>query len=66
MGKRKEYMEISDILERLRKSESIRIINKKIGIHRTIIREVRDLVNEQGWLDPSSKIPSEYELMNIR
>ena len=66
MGKIKEYMEISDILERLRKSESIRIINKKIGIHRTIIREVRDLANEQGWLDPSSKIPSEYELMNTR
>ena len=53
MGKRKEYMEILDILERLRKKESIRSIHKKTGIYRTIIREIRQTASENDWLNPN-------------
>lgn len=59
-------MEILDILERLRKKESIRSINKKTGIHRTIIREIRQTASENDWLNPNSELPSENELLNSR
>lgn len=59
-------MELQDILERLRSDESIRSIQRNTGTHKTIIREIRDLASQKGWLDPSLELPSEFELQMAR
>jgi transposase len=51
-----------DVIRRLRLNQSIRAINRETGIHRTIIRELRDIAIQKGWLKETTPLPSEYAL----
>jgi transposase len=51
-----------DVIRRLRKKQSIRAIHRETGIHRTIIRELRDIAIQKGWLEKATPLPLEYTL----
>jgi len=59
-------MELLDIIERLRRGDSIGSIHRRLGVHKTIIREMRHLSLGRGWLDQSSHPPSEPEIIEAR
>jgi len=54
-------MEKREIIKRLRLKESIRGIQKETGYSRELIREIKKISLENGWLD-SKEIPSENDL----
>ena len=54
--------ELREIVIRLKKGCSIRAINRALGVHRTIIREVRDRARDEGWLDPKTSLPTEEQV----
>ncbi|MBN2422482.1 IS21 family transposase [Candidatus Woesearchaeota archaeon] len=58
-------IEILDLIKRLRLNHSIRNIYKETGVHRTIIRNIRDKVLEKGFLNNDNPIPTEEELLKI-
>lgn len=53
-----------DIIRRLRLRQSIRSINKETGVHRTIIRQLQQLAEENYWLDASKGEPTESEVVS--
>ena len=57
--------ELYDIIARLRKGHGIREIHRALGVHRTIIRTLRDIAQEEGWLKPTCPLPTE-ELIQRR
>ncbi len=57
--------EYREIVIRLKKSQSIRGIHKETGMHRTIIRKIKQYATDNGWLHPDSQIPTEETLYNI-
>lgn len=62
MARAKSMDELLEIVRRLRKQESIRAIRKETGLHRTVIRKVRDIAAEKGWMDVSHPLPAEEEM----
>lgn len=59
-------MELIDILDRLRKGDSIKKIHRESKHHRVIIRGIKNLGESKGWLDPSTNLPSEGEILKAR
>lgn len=59
-------MELQDIFTRLRRGQSIRSIHEELGCHRTIIRELKQICEEKGWLVADSPSPTELELHQAR
>ncbi|UCB45053.1 MAG: IS21 family transposase [Spirochaetota bacterium] len=51
-----------DVIRRLRLKQSIRSIHRETGVHRTIIRELRNIALTKGWLQNNTPLPSECEL----
>jgi transposase len=51
-----------DIIRRLQKEQSIRAISKETGTHRGIIRDLKAVAEEEGWLRPEVPLPSEGEI----
>lgn len=49
--------ELSEVVQRLRRKEGIRSIQRNTGIHRTVIRELADEAERQGWLDADRPPP---------
>lgn len=66
MGRRKSMLEQREIIRRLRAGQSLRLIFRETGTHRTVIREIRDMAEKQGWLDPATELPSEGEIHEVR
>jgi len=62
MPRRRRMVEKVDVIRRLRMNQSIRAINRETGIHRTIIRELRDIAVQKGWLEKRTPMPSELTL----
>jgi transposase len=62
MARRRTMAEKRDVIRRLRTGQSIRQINKETGMHRTILREIRDVSEQKGWLSPGSKLPTEEHI----
>lgn len=58
--------EYRDILRRLRVAMGPRLIQRETGIHRTIIRNLREIAEVEGWLDPQTPLPSEEEIQRVR
>jgi transposase len=58
-------MELQEAVQRLRKGQRIREIHAATGIHRTIIRELKYLAQEKGWLEAASA-PTEAEIVEAR
>lgn len=48
-----------DVLRRLQTGQSIRQINRETGVHRTIVRGIREIGKSKGWLKPDAKLPTE-------
>jgi transposase len=55
-------VKVIDIIRRLRQSQPIREIQRELGAHRTVVRELRDLAQREGWLDASRSLPTEREV----
>lgn len=51
-----------EVIRRLRHGQSIRKINRDTGIRRTVIRQLKTLAKEKGWLDTKKKVPSELAI----
>ncbi len=62
MPRIKSMTQLIEILIRLKKGESIRNICKETGNHRKVIRKVKEISAEKGWLKPSVTLPSESEM----
>jgi transposase len=58
--------EFRELIRRFRAGHGNRQIQRDTGIHRTIIRDFRGLAELEGWLDPTSPLPSEEEIQKIR
>jgi transposase len=56
-------VEKRDVVRRLRIGHTIRAINKALGMHRTIIRAVKALAEEHGWLNSNEPLPSEEAIL---
>ncbi len=54
-----------DIVDRLRVGQSIRAIQRETGVHRTIVRRVRDLATEAGWLSSDRQPPDQGEVARL-
>ncbi len=59
-------MELRDVIKRLRMGQGIRRIHAETGVHRTIIRSLRDTAEAKGWLNVDSAVPSEEEVQQAR
>ena len=44
-------MELRDVVRRLKAAQGIRRIHEETGVHRTIIRALRDTAEAHGWLN---------------
>jgi hypothetical protein len=62
MPRRRRMVEKVDVIRRLRLKQSIRSIHRETGVHRTIIRKLRDIALTKGWLRKNTPLPSECEL----
>ena len=59
-------MELRDVINRLRMGQGIRRIHAETGMHRTIIRSLRDTAEAKGWLTAESALPTEAEVQQTR
>ena len=58
-------MELQDIVNRLRMNQSIKAIKRETGKHRSVIRRVLQLAEQEGWLDEQQELPSEQQLQEV-
>lgn len=59
-------MELREVIRRLRAGQGIRRIHSETGIHRTILRELRDVAEDLGWLNGEAPLPSEQDIQQAR
>ena len=64
MPRRRSMTDYRDVIRRLKMSQSIRCIKRETGIHRQIIRKIKKTADKNGWLNPTSRLPSEEALYN--
>ena len=57
-------MELRDVLRRLKAAQGIRRIHEETGVHRTIIRALRETAEAQGCQRPRSSLRNERKLPN--
>jgi hypothetical protein len=62
MPRKRNMIELQQVIFRLKLKQSIRSINRDTGIHRTIIRNLNKVANNSGWLSNDRSIPSENEI----
>ena len=58
-------MELQDVVNRLRMKQSIKAIKRETGKHRSVIRRVLQLAEQEGWLDEQQELPSEQQLQEV-
>jgi hypothetical protein len=66
MPKRRSVVELREVIQRLKLGQGIRRIHEQTGIHRTIIRSLRDTAEGAGWLRPEAELPSEEQIQEVR
>jgi transposase len=54
--------EKTDVIRRLRLGQAVRAICRETGVHRTVVRRLRDTAAAAGWLEPGTEEPSEREI----
>jgi transposase len=54
-----------EVIRRLRLGHSIRHINKTTGMHRTLIRRLKDLAQQNLWLDSEEPVPDEATIKTL-
>ena len=58
-------MELQDVVNRLRMKQSIKAIKRETGKHRSVIRRVLQLAEQEGWLDEQQELPTEQQLQEV-
>ena len=61
MARKSSTMELKEIVRRLKMKQSIKAIKRETGKHRSVIRRVRELAEQEGWLE-DDQLPSEQQL----
>jgi transposase len=64
-GKCKNMLEIRDVIHRLRRGQSNRLIEREIGVDRSIVQKVRDLSIVNHWLDSELVMPTDDEIFKV-
>ncbi len=59
-------MELREVLRRLRAQQGIRRIHTETGMHRTLVRALRDIAEQHGWLAAECELPSEEQIQEAR
>ncbi|MBA7654787.1 hypothetical protein ES703_62680 [subsurface metagenome] len=62
MPRRIPVIELQEIVKRLRMRQSIKGIKRELGRHKTVIRKVLQIAEENNWLDENEPLPSEIEV----
>jgi len=65
MAREKSIMELQDILRRLKAGHGIKQIHRETSTHRKVIRKVKTIALDNGWLDAATALPSEKELHDL-
>lgn len=58
-GKKTTMQKIRECIYRLRQKHSLRQIHRDLRIHRSVLRNIRNVAEEKGWLDPAQSIPDD-------
>ena len=58
--------ELRDVIQRLKLGHGVRDIHRSTGVHRTIVRQLRAVAEQLGWLAADSELPSEQEIEQAR
>jgi hypothetical protein len=58
--------ELRDVIRRLKLGHGVRDIQRSTGVHRTIVRQLRELALELGWLEADHELPSEQQIEEVR
>ena len=58
--------ELRDVIRRLKLGHGVRDIQRSTGLHRTIIRKLKETAEELGWLAPEADLPSEQQIEEVR
>jgi len=58
--------ELRDVIRRLKLGHGVRDIHRSTGVHRTVVRQLRDLALELGWLEADQELPSEQQIEQAR
>jgi len=58
--------ELRDVIRRLKLGHGVRDIHRSTGVHRTIVRQLREQAQELGWLAPDGELPREQEIEEAR
>jgi len=64
-GKIKNMTEVRTIIHRLRMGQSNRQIHRDLGMHRSIIRKIKNIAIAHQWLDNTSLMPSDEEISKV-
>lgn len=54
--------ELRDVIRRFKLGHGVRDIHRSTGIHRTIVRQLRAVAQQRGWLAADRELPSEQEI----
>lgn len=57
--------EKTDIVRRLRLGQSVRAISRETGVHRVVVRKLREVAIEVGWLDVEGEEPTTEEVADV-
>jgi transposase len=55
-------IELRDLVLQLRRGESIKSIHRSSGSHKTVIRKLKAIAEQNHWLDPETSVPTESEV----
>jgi transposase len=64
-GKCKNMLEVRDVIHRLRNGQSNRLIEREIGVDRSIVQKIKELSIAHHWLDSESVIPTDEEICKV-
>jgi hypothetical protein len=66
MPRRRSVVELREVINRLKLGQGIRMTHERTGIHRTIIRSLRDTADGAGWLRPEAALPTKVQIQEAR
>ena len=58
--------ELRDVIQRLKLGHGVRDIHRSTGVHRTVVRQLREVALELGWLEAEHQLPSEQQIEQAR
>lgn len=65
MARKTDMGKLQDILAGLRAGDGIRALSRQTGAHRSVVRRLKRIAEEHGWLTASESLPQEHELAGV-